>query len=152
MLTLSFIGSDAKVIAWLRSRGSILTAALLVEMQRQMIGLRNYVVASKLSGQALHTKTGTLRRSQFSDVTQDGSIIRGVVATDPSASKYGKVHEFGGTFTVRAHLRKTRNGHRMLKSHSVTYPERSFLRSSLQERAESIVAGLQAAANKALQE
>lgn len=132
--------------------GSRLNLALFKAMQRQMIGLRNYVVSQKLSGQVLNTKTGTLRRAQFSDAMQEGSEIRGLVATDPSASKYGRIHEYGGTFTVREHLRRTARGTRTIAAHSVTYPERSFLRSALKEQAESIVAGLQAAANAAIQE
>lgn len=150
MLELSFNESDQRVRAWLQSMPPKLTAALYQEMQRQMIGLRNYIVANKLSGQVLDTKHGTLRRAQIPTVEQQGNIIVGIEATDPTASKYGFLHEYGGTFTVREHLRNTSHGTRTVREHSITFPERSYMRSSLREMTPTIREGLQAALNKAI--
>ena len=146
MLTLSFNGSDSRVLAWLASSQSEIVQVLRVEMLKQMIRLQNVVVEDKLSGEVLGTKTGTLRRAQHASVTSDGSTIAGTVATDPTASSYGFVHEYGGTFDVSAYLRKSSQNHdTWVRAHSVTFPERSFLRSSLAEMAPEIVAGLQEA-------
>src|ERR1041384_5652469 len=116
-------------------------------MLQEMIALRDVVVEEKLSGQVLKNKTGTLRRSQHESVTSDEKVIQGTVATDPSASAYGYVHEYGGTFDVKAHMRKSsHNMQTWVRQHSVTFPVRSFLRSTLNEMAPDIVEGLQNAA------
>ncbi len=149
VLTLSFNGSDERVIAWLKSSFSEIAAALRIAMLQEMIAVRDVVVEEKLSGQDLKTKTGTLRRSQHESVTSDENAIRGFVSTDPSASAYGFVHEYGGTFSVKAYMRKTsRSMQTWVREHSITFPERSFLRSTLNEMAPDIVSGLQNAANE----
>jgi hypothetical protein len=118
-------------------------------MLREMIEVRDVVVGEKLSGQVLKNKTGTLRRSQHESVTSDDNSIRGAVSTDPSASAYGYAHEYGGTFDVKAHLRKSsHNMQTWVREHSITFPERSFLRSTLNEMAPNIVEGLQNAVNE----
>ena len=149
MLTLSFNGTDERVIAWLKNSFSEIAAALRIAMLQEMIALRDVVVEEKLSGQVLKNKTGTLRRSQHESVTSDEKVIQGTVATDPSASAYGYVHEYGGTFDVKAHMRKSsHNMQTWVRQHSVTFPVRSFLRSTLNEMAPDIVEGLQNAANE----
>jgi phage gpG-like protein len=145
-IEISFNGSDQRVVSYIRTTGKSIVVALLREMERQMIMLRDRVVASKLSGQVLKNRTGTLRRSQNYSITQTETSITGIVATDPAASKYGVVHEYGGTFSVRAHLRQ---GH-PVKAHSVTFPERSFLRSTLKESTPSILDALQGAVAQAI--
>lgn len=149
MLTLSFNGTDERVIAWLKNSFSEIAAALRIAMLQEMIAVRDVVVEEKLSGQVLKNKTGTLRRSQHESVTSDENSIRGFVSTDPSASAYGYVHEYGGTFDVKAHMRKSsHNMQTWVREHSITFPERSFLRSTLNEMAPEIVAGLQNAADE----
>jgi hypothetical protein len=149
VLILSFNGTDERVIAWLKNSFSEIAAALRIAMLQQMIALRDVVVEEKLSGQVLKNKTGTLRRSQHESVTSDENSIRGAVSTDPSASAYGYVHEYGGTFDVKVHMRKSsHNMQTWVREHSITFPERSFLRSTLNEMAPDIVAGLQNAADE----
>jgi phage gpG-like protein len=144
MILLTFNGTDQKVVNWLQQSGSKIVDALRSAMLEQMFELRDYVVGSKLSGQVLKTKTGTLRRAQVASMSSTASLITGVVATDPSAG-YGYVHEYGGTFTVREHLRKTSRGTRRVREHDVTFPERSYLRSSLDDRSSAIVQALREA-------
>ncbi len=118
-------------------------------MLQEMIALRDVVVEEKLSGQVLKNKTGNLRNAQHESVESDENSIRGFVSTDPSASAYGYVHEYGGTFDVKAYMRKTSHSMQVwVRQHSVTFPERSFLRSTLNEMAPEIVEGLQNAANE----
>jgi hypothetical protein len=149
VLTLSFNGTDERVIAWLKNSFSEIAAAFRIAMLQEMIAVRDVVVEEKLSGQVLKNKTGTLRRSQHESVTSDEKSIRGAVSTDPSASAYGYVHEYGGTFDVKAHMRKSsHNMQTWVREHSITFPERSFLRSTLNEMAPDIVAGLQNAADE----
>jgi hypothetical protein len=149
LLTLTFNGTDERVIAWLKNSFSEIAAALRIAMLQEMIAVRDVVVEEKLSGQVLKNKTGTLRRSQHESVTSDEKSIRGAVSTDPSASAYGYVHEYGGTFDVKAHMRKSsHNMQTWVREHSITFPERSFLRSTLNAMAPEIVAGLQNAADE----
>ncbi|HWR15166.1 MAG TPA: hypothetical protein VN577_10075 [Terriglobales bacterium] len=147
-IEVSFNGSNERVVSYIRNTGRRVVVELLREMERQMIMLRDRVVATKLSGQVLKNRTGTLRRSQHYSVTQTETSITGIVSTDPAASKYGAVHEYGGSYTVRAHLRK---GH-LVKSHTVTFSERSFLRSTLRESTPGIMDGLRAAVQRAIKE
>lgn len=144
MLSLTFNGSDSRVIAWLQSSASELVAVLRLQLLQEMIETRDVVVEDKLSGDVLDVQSGTLRRAQHADVAVSGTTITGAVSTDPSASKYGIVQEMGGTFNVREHLRRSSLGHEAwIREHSITFPERSFLRSTLAEMAPQIVEGLQ---------
>lgn len=146
MLTLSFNGSDQRVLRWLASSSSEIVQVLRVEMLRQMILVRDVIVGEKLSGEVLNTKTGTLRRAEHDSVQVSKLQIEGNVTVDPTASKYGPVHEYGGTFNVKAHLRRSSLGRQTeVRAHTVTYPERSFMRSTLAEMAPEIVSGLQGA-------
>lgn len=95
----------------------------------------------KLSGQVLKVRTGRLRRSINSKITDSPTGSAGTVGTNVS---YARIHEFGGT--TRAHLIQAKNkralsfamgGHNIVRK-SVMHPgshipERSFLRSSLRE-------------------
>jgi phage gpG-like protein len=64
-------------------------------------------VKEKLSGEVLHVRTGTLRRSINREVRASGSagMIEGIVGTNV---EYAAAHEYGfdGTVTVRAHIRR----------------------------------------------
>lgn len=97
-------------------------------------------VKLKLSDDVLNVRTGRLRRSintRFSSPA--AGKTEGAVGTN---IPYAKQHEFGETVNVKAHLRLVKQAWgRQLKTpvwsnvsaHSVTYPERSFLRSALAE-------------------
>ena len=95
-------------------------------------------VKAKLNNGVLHWRSGLLWRS-IKDVTiESGDSVSGIVST---AVKYARVHEYGGTVSIRAHLRtiKTAFGRSInpvtfeVRAHNAIYPERSFLRSSLRE-------------------
>jgi phage gpG-like protein len=116
-------------------RRGIGRAVLLVQRQSKQ---------EKLSDQVLHVRTGRLRRSINTRVELHTDDVTGIVGTNVS---YAKAHERGGTFTVKEHLRMmtqafgkpVANPRQItVRQHSVTYPERSFLRSALYDMREPI--------------
>lgn len=133
---------------------STMMGRLTIEMQRQ-------IVMEKLRGAVLHWRTGKLARSVHQDVQVDGSQVVGSVYAGKDAP-YGMVHEYGGTFQVPSHQRTvvmhqgrqiaarqiTRKSRRAallaaastvrtvtVRAYTVTYPERSFMRTTLAEYA-----------------
>ena len=116
-------------------------AALRHAITEQAIKLQAHVITNKLTGQVLHVRTGTLRRSINMRVDEDGSKIVGAVGTNV---RYGAFWEFGfsGVETVRAHLRRVADGSRYVpvREHDrhVDVQARSFLRSALADRANDI--------------
>lgn len=120
-------------------------------------------VAGKLSGEVLQVRTGALRRSIFSTVDDQGAT--GVYGSAASSGdvKYAAIHEFGyvGTEAVKAHIRHiTQAFGQSLKqavdaqvnafSRKMNMPERSFLRSSLADMKDTIIADLTEAVQSAL--
>jgi phage gpG-like protein len=110
------------------------------------------IVRNKLhGGDPLFSRSGNLARAVQQAVESDGDAITGTIGVDQTAP-YGAVHEYGGTYDVRAHISTSRLGKQfMVKAHSVTFPERSFLRSWLSENQVDIVAQIDAAAGEAVQ-
>lgn len=109
----------------------------------------------KVSGPVLKTKTGDLRRGINEQFEEDDTSITGSAGINSGKAKYPAVHEYGGTFTVREHTRKlTMVFGRPVKSvreitvraHQATYPERSYLRSTLRENEARIRAAIARAA------
>lgn len=109
----------------------------------ETIKLQRHVVQEKLSGQVLHVRTGTGRRSITYRVEEAGTVIRGIVGTN---LVYMKAHEYGALIQVpEIRPRNARALHFMVngvsvfamraRAHTVRLPERSFLRTSLAERA-----------------
>ncbi len=121
---------------------SALRRQLNVAITRLTLMLQRDVKAQKLSGQVLNVRTGTLRRSIDYAVAETPTAIVGKVSTNV---RYGRRHEYGfsGTETVRAHLRSIKQAFgRSINpktvqvasfTRSVNLPERSFLRSALQD-------------------
>lgn len=134
-------------------------------------------VKDKLTGQVLHVRTGTLRRSINRVVTEQGLNITATIGTNV---RYAAIHEYGfdGSVEVPAHTRKVRaqgemalrkvkgrgfgvwekkegavTGVANVREHSrkMHMPERSFLRSTLREYSPMIREQLRQAAREALQ-
>lgn len=111
-------------------------------LQRLAIDIQSAVKGQKLSGQVLHVRTGTLRRSINQAVETRSDGVWAIVGTPVV---YARVHEYGfqGTEAVRAHLRTIRQvwGRPIspkqieVSAHArrVNLPERSFLRSTLRD-------------------
>lgn len=99
--------------------------------------LLGMVKADFLSGQSLKVKTGNLRRNINPSFENDGKT--GVVGTNV---KYAAQHEYGLSVTIPAHMRMmtkawgkpVKNPREIsISSHTVKYPERSFLRAALKQ-------------------
>jgi phage gpG-like protein len=119
-------------------QGTMRTTLLRV-MQRLAIELQTHVKEDKLSGQVLHNKTGTLRRSINQRVDEEGDTFVARVGTNV---KYAGIHEFGGT--IPSHVVQAKNAQALrfaiggdfifrksVVIPDVQMPERSFLRSAL---------------------
>lgn len=130
--------------------------SILRAVTRLAIEIQGYVKTDKLSGQALHVRTGTLRRSINFKVVDTPVRIGATVGTNV---EYAAAHEYGfqGPVTVKAHLRqmsmafgKPVANPREIAVRSfvrqVNLPERSFLRSALQDFEPRILSDLREAA------
>jgi phage gpG-like protein len=111
-------------------------------MMQNAIKLTNHIKSGKLSGQVLKVRTGRLRNSIHNVNTENENGFKSIVKTDV---KYAAVHEYGfsGSVSVKAHMRTIKQafgksiapttiligGH----SRSVNMPERSFMRSALND-------------------
>ncbi len=128
-----------------------LHAELVRVINRLSIEVQSSVKSDKLSGQALHARTGTLRRSINRVVTEAPGSIIAQVGTNVV---YAHAHEYGfqGSVNVREHARKSAKGTATVRAHmrNMNVPERSFLRSTLTEFAPKIRADIKAAALRAL--
>lgn len=141
MITGNVTGS-LEVIAHFQGVSSGIRDRMLSVMRTVAFDIQHEVVANKLSGQVLKVRTGDLRRSISAEaVSESQSTVSAVVGTDV---RYAAVHEYGGTFEVPAHQRMLTMmfGRRIenpylisVREHPVTFPMRSFLRTSLQEKA-----------------
>lgn len=125
-----------------------LMSNLRIVVQRLAIKAQGIVKQDKLTGQVLHVRTGTLRRSINQKLLETGTGVYGQIGTNV---KYAAIHEFGfdGIENVRAHLRrssaqlavkrtqraKKSEGEVTVRAHDrhVVMPKRSFLMSTLQD-------------------
>lgn len=118
------------------------------------------VQSQKLSGQVLKVQTGRLRRSITRRVESTSDGINAIAGTNV---EYAKIHEYGGTINIppkqmlirhrltakgdlmkqvsnKNLLRFAKKSHKRVREmfaqtqgHTITMPERSFMRTSLQE-------------------
>lgn len=103
--------------------------------------LARYVQFSKLSGQVLHVRTNVLRSSiGTGEVEETATGVHGIVGTNVV---YGRIHELGGTVTIKEHMRMmtvafgrpVRDPHPIsVRAHQANYPQRSFLVSALEDK------------------
>ena len=167
MINLVVSVKDEMLIATLRGYPARLANRLEQAMNRVTIELQART-KEKLTGEVLHVRTGTLRRSINRRVERTPDGIVGAVGTNVA---YGAAHEFGfkGNVTVRAHVRRLRTQGKLdatgkrkrgkltgavanVASYQMTMnlPERSFLRSALKELEPSVVKAIRNAAAEAL--
>lgn len=126
--------------------------ALLRKAYAYALRLEGHIKADKLSGQVLNVRTGNLRRSIFSGVEDDGDTIE-IWAKQSGDVKYGAIHEFGGKTAAHDILPvKAKALHFIMGGKDVfakivhhpgsVMPERSYMRSSLEDMKDTIIAGL----------
>lgn len=147
MIRFEMVNGD-QYTARLMSIPDRLRAQLKQAMQKIVIDLQRQVVKNKLSGQVLNVVTNRLRSSITGRVEDTGTGISGIVGTNVP---YGRVHEYGGSFTIPAHTRTSRLGNSYnVRSYTAHFPERSFMRTSLADLAGQIRADLEAAVSRGL--
>jgi HK97 gp10 family phage protein len=150
------ITGDREVIQRFEAMATKVHTALLAEITKQALDLQAHVVRDKLQGQVLNHITGRLQSSIMHEVNDNGKSIIGRVYSNNSVN-YAAIHEFGGTVPDRYPV----NGkalHWMSGGQDVfakfargfTMPERSFLRSSLEDYKSRIIDGMTAAVQKAV--
>jgi len=114
----------------------------------------------KLSGQVLNVGTGLLRSSINTKTTADSNSATATIGTNV---KYAGIHEFGGTIHVPEIRPKSARalmlpiGGQVIfrmsaRAHDVHMPERSFLRSALNEMRPKIQSEIAEAVGQTLRE
>lgn len=133
-----------------------LRGALRQSIARECFRLEKKVKQDKLSGQVLNRRTGRGSRSVNSRVVEDSQGVTGYVGTNVG---YMAMHEQGGEFTVKEHLRLVKKAWgralktpvwAVVKSHKMNVAKRSFLVSALEEMKVEIHHNLNADVNKVL--
>lgn len=148
MLTIEMVG-DKQLLVKVRN----MSRRIHDELLKATTGLSFDLLAlvkRKLSGDVLNVgKTGKLRDSIFQQVIDQGTKgITGRVASDGTV-KYAAIHEFGGTINIPEirpvnveALHFFMGGDEVFakyaRAHTVTMPERSYMRSSLADMREQI--------------
>lgn len=178
MITAEVIGVD-KVLSWYQTMPDQARGVMAKRVAILAVMLRDYVKAEKLTGEVLHVRTGRLRRSITSQTRTSGSSFAGIVGTNveyAAGHEFGcnKVV----VVTVREYLRRTSASmhaakmigwrgnsrkvaarsqmlgaalvHSFTRHQHINLPERSFLRSSLNDKGGEIRQDLTAAMTAAL--
>jgi HK97 gp10 family phage protein len=158
VLTVKLVG-DRQLVAKMTAMPSKVHDALLRKVTTLALQLEA-TVKQKLSGAVLNVKTGALRRSIFETVEDGTTSVTGKVASSGDV-KYAAIHEFGGTINVpeivpvkaKALLFVAGGGDvfaKRTRAHTVTMPERSFMRSSLADMSQQIADGMRQAVREGL--
>jgi len=143
MITMSFDGTDVRVIETLQRAGPGVLAALVRAIEFLDLDFQRYVVTQKLQGQVLHHRSGKLASSvRVLPVTQQGAFVSGGVSAGGGVAWYGRLHEFGGraAYEIRPRNAKALRfeiGGSVVFRRRVLHPpalERSFMRSSIEEK------------------
>jgi phage gpG-like protein len=159
MITLNWISTPEQIAAKLNGTRQNAIDSLARQMRISMGTLREYIVSTKLSGFPLKHRTGNLIRSTQPSTSQTTGQIAGKVSVDNTAF-YGKIHEYGGSFTARRtlklppHLARRQSGERVMTGtpYGIFFPERSFMRTSLAENRQTIITALATALNRAIKQ
>jgi phage gpG-like protein len=136
-----FAGLPADMIASLSAKAAVLAQALAAKVKDD-----------KLSGGVLNAASGALRASIFTEVGADASAVFASVASTGDV-KYAAIQEHGGKtaaheiVAIKAKALAFANGGATAFARRVAHPgsaipERSYLRSSLAEMADEILASL----------
>jgi phage gpG-like protein len=131
------------VVIELQQLGDGARGRLYRAISEQALLFEEIVKTEKLDGQVLNRRSGELQNSVFSLVTEDGGGIMGTVGAN---TPYSRIHEYGGIIEpVNALALRFQIDGKWIYAKRVTMPERSYLRSTLAERADEIRAALLAA-------
>lgn len=158
MIAATLMG-DAAAVDRLRATRDAAGAGIALTIAKLGADLRANVQQNKLSGQVLQARSGALRQSIAVRIDQSDTTVRASVYSDlgyAGAQEYG----FSGTVNVRSSLRRIREAFgRPISpktisvgpySRRIDLPQRSFLRSALDDMAPEIRADIEAALREAL--
>jgi phage gpG-like protein len=146
VITARVVG-DERALARLRDLPVAINSALVRAITKLGIDLQRNVQQGELSGQMLAERSGSLKSSIDLRVDQKAAVVTATVFTD---SAYAGAHEYGfaGTVNVRESLRRVAEAFGRpisgkiinVRAHSrrMDLPERSFLRSALEDMAPAI--------------
>jgi len=158
VITAYLVGGE-QLLERLRTLPDAVNSGLARSITQLGIDLQRNVQQDKLSGQVLRSRSGLLKSSIDLRVDQSGGAITASVFTD---SPYAAVQEYGfaGTVSVRTSLRRIREAFgRPIAEKTISVraydrhmdlPERSFLRSALEDMAPAVRAGVRAALAEAV--
>lgn len=142
---------DQAVRAWLETGLPARVHRAIVNKTSELtLRLESKIKNEKLSGQVLNVKTGNLRRSIFSQTTDEGDRVEGKVASSGDV-KYAAIQEYGGQTPPHvieakgAALAFIMNGKQVFFK-SVNHPgskipEHRYMRGSLEEMKPDIISG-----------
>jgi bacteriophage HK97-gp10 putative tail-component len=154
-----YLVGDRQVLKRLHALPDVVNSSLLRAITQLGIELQRDVQQDKLSGQVLRSRTGSLRSSINLRIDRSGGTITADVFSD---SRYAGVQEYGfaGTVSIGASLRRIREAFgRPIAERTVSVraydrrmdlPQRSFLRSALDEMGPTIRGEVQAALAEAV--
>ena len=158
MISAAVLG-DGPALERLRALPDLAATGIARAVAKLGIDLQNHVQQDKLSGQVLSVRSGALRSSIDVATDQGATSITATVYSDldyAAAQEYG----FSGTVNVRASLRQIKEAFgRPITSKTIAVgphsrrmnlPERSFLRSALDDMAPDIGAGVEDALREAI--
>jgi phage gpG-like protein len=156
MLKIDFRGgTDQRVIQTLRSKPARVLEVLSVRLYQLMLQVSGKIVDTKLSGQLLNRLSGKLSGSVRALPTEvEGATLTGQVEAGAGpAGAYAASHEFGGSRpyeirAVRARMLAFVADDAQRFAKSVIHPpmpQRSYMRSTLEESSEEIVSSLEEA-------
>jgi phage gpG-like protein len=154
VISVALIG-DRELVARLDAMPGRVHDGLARAVTRLGLELQRKVQSEKLSGSPLKVRTGTLRSSINTQVTDTAAEVSASVGTNVF---YGRIQEYG---VARSWLIEARNakmlaftvGGKKVFARRVTHPplpERSFLRSALAEMQGTIEEGLKEAVAEAI--
>lgn len=136
------VGAET-VVARLKGASAGALKTVRAKVERLGIELQRKVKEQFLSGQALHVRTGRLRRSINERTDVDGQSVTSSVGTNVS---YGAMQELGfhGEQVVREHLRRAQSGMARVRAHvrHMNLTARPFLEPALHEMRPRVLAEL----------
>jgi len=149
----AYLVGDEQLLERLRALPDAINSGLARSITQLGIDLQRNVRQDKLSGQVLRSRTGALKSSIDLRVDQGARSVSASVFTD---LRYGAAQEYGfaGTVSVGASLRWIREAFGRpiaektisVRAHNrrMDLPERSFLRSGLEDMTPAIRAAVEA--------
>lgn len=160
MFALDLYGFEAAIVR-LDDLPAALGAALAAKAAEAAAALADRVRTDKLSGGVLNVRSGALRASIVSNVSVETNGVRATVGSNGDV-KYAAIQEFGGKtaaheiLPVKGQALAFAAGDALRFAGKVEHPgsiipQRSYLRSTLDEMSDEIVATLADAAAESLE-